>query len=121
MEETLFEPNGTPVAYLAYDDENTVYLWNGQPVAYLANDHLLYGFNGVHLGWYENGIIWDLNGYRVGFNAKTLLCYAKYEPYKLYKTYKPYKAYQSYAKYKPYYKTSKSDITLRQFLHSGSK
>lgn len=121
MEKTLFEPNGTPVAYLAYDDENTIYLWNGTPVAYLHIENMLYGFNGKHLGWYEDGIVWDLNGYTVSFNEKTLSTYAKYEPYKSYKKYKPYKSYQQYAKYKPTFKTSKADITLSQFLFGGSK
>lgn len=121
MEETLFEPNGKPVAYLAYDDENTFYLWNGKPAAYLHTDNLIYGFNGKHLGWYEGGIIRDLNGYKVGFNEKTLPVYAAYEPYKSYKSYKPYKSYQQYSKYKPYYKSGKSDITLTQFLLGGAK
>ena len=121
MEETLFEPNGTPVAYLAYDDENTFYLWNGTPAAYLETDNLIYGFNGKHLGWYEEGIIRDLKGRKVGFNEKTLTAYAKYEPYKSYKKYKPYKSYQKYSKTKPTYKTSVSDITLSQFLFGGSK
>ncbi len=37
MEETLFNPNGKPIAYL--DSKN-----------------LIYGFNGKHLGCYEEGI-----------------------------------------------------------------
>ncbi len=121
MEETLFETKGTPVAYLAYDDENTFYLWNGKPVAYLGTDNLIYGFNGKHLGWYEDGIIRDLKGYKVGFNEKTLTVYTQYESYKSYKSYKPYKSYQEYSKYKPSYQTGTSDITLSQFLLGGSK
>jgi hypothetical protein len=121
MEETLFEPNGDPVAYIDYNDDNTFYLWNGAPVAYLDISCTIYGFNGKHLGWYEDGIIRDLNGYKVGFNEKTLPLYAKFEPYKSYKKYKPYKNYKQYSKFKPIFKNNQSSITLSQFLFGGSK
>lgn len=37
MEETLYDLEGNPIAYIAYDN-NTIYLWNGTPVAYLEPD-----------------------------------------------------------------------------------
>lgn len=120
MEETLFETNGTPVAYIDYSD-STIFLWNGKPVGYLDADNCIFGFNGKHLGWYEDGIVWNLQGEITGYNKKTLPVYAKYEPYKSYKKYKPYKSYKEYTKYKPYKKTYKSDILLTQFLLEGKR
>ena len=121
MQETLFDHDGNAIAYLDYDDDNTIFLWNGKPVAYLENDNTIYGFNGKHLGWYEKGIMWNLNGERNGYNKTALPVYAKYEPYKSYKNYKPYKSYKQYAKYKPYYKLGRSNESLSQFLMNGSK
>lgn len=121
MEETLFEKDGTPIAYIDYDDDLTIYLWNGKPVAYIDSEKQIYGFNGKHLGWYEDGIIRNLKGEKNGYNRDSLRVYAKYEPYKSYKRYKPYKSYKQYAKYKQYYKSSNSDESLSQFLMNGSK
>ncbi len=67
---SLFNLRGEPVAYIALDDDFTIYLWDGTPVAYLYKgfqDVHVYSFDGEHLGWFENGIIWDHNGNAVGF------------------------------------------------------
>lgn len=121
MEETLYNVDGIPQAYIAHNDDNTIYLWNGTPVAYLSDNSTIYGFNGKHLGWYEDGIVRNLNGEKNGFNKQSLPVYAKYEPYKSYKKYKPYKSYKQYSKYKPYYKMSKSNISLESFFNEGKK
>lgn len=117
-ENTLFDPNGTPVAYISWDHDSTVYLFSGDPVAYLYDDHV-YGFNGRHLGWFEQGIVWDSEGKRVGFTRRALTAYAGYEPYKSYKKYRPYKAYRQYAPYKPYKQNSASNVPLEHFLRKG--
>lgn len=53
MEEiTLFETSGQPTAYIATEDM-TIFLWTGEPVAYFIKNSI-YGFNGKHLGWFEN-------------------------------------------------------------------
>lgn len=119
MEETLFDQQGNAVAYIAYNDNSTIYMWNGKPVAYIDSENRVYGFNGKHLGWYEKGIIWNLKGERNGFNKSTLPVYAKFEPYKAYKQYKPYKGYKQYSRYKPHYKLNTSNESLSQFLMSG--
>ncbi len=121
MEETLYDVDGTPVAYIDYNDEATIYLWNGTPVAYLDSELCIYGFNGKHLGWFEEGIVWNLDGERNGYNKNSLPVYAKYEPYKSYKKYKPYKTYKQYSRYRPYKKSVKSNLSLSQFLLKGKK
>ncbi len=67
----LYDRRGIPTAYLSPADENTVYLWTGEPVAYLYEDHL-YGFNGRHLGWFQDGIIWDYEGVAIGYTREAL-------------------------------------------------
>ncbi len=65
---SLFDQHGVAVAYVV--DDLTVYIWDGDPVAYLsgADRHFsIYAFNGMHLGWFINGIVYDHGGNSVGF------------------------------------------------------
>lgn len=120
---TLFNSEGEPIAYIdANDKDLTIYMWNGLLVAYLESGSFnIYGFNGMHLGWYEDGIIRDHEGYAVGFIKGATSIYTKYESYKSYKQYKPYKDYKEYAPYKPYYKSQFSNNSLSLFLMRGKK
>lgn len=65
-EVSLFDGTGRAHAYIAVDDELTIYLWSGRPVAYLEKDreggYHVYGFNGKHLGWFVRGVIRDHEG-----------------------------------------------------------
>ena len=123
---TLFNADGEPIAYIdAADTDLPIYMWDGTPVAYLFatdKDYFhIYGFNGKHLGWFENGLVIDHKGYRVGFQEGAVSKYTKYEPYKSYKKYKPYKAYRSYPPYKPYTQIRFSYNSLSLFLMAGKK
>lgn len=124
---TLFNEEGYATAYIATDDDLTLYMWNGRPVAYLSvsksNGDVfdIYGFNGRHLGWFEDGIVRDHKGYMVGFIKGAIKKYTHYEPYKRYKKYKPYKEYKIYPPYKPYNKRSFSSTPLSIFLMRGQK
>ena len=119
MEESLFDVMGTPIAYISYDEENTIYMWDGRPVAYLEPNRTIYGFNGKHLGWFESGFVRNLKGEIAGFNRLAADVFIGYEPYKSYKMYRPYRRYKEYAHYKPYYSHSKSKESLAQFLLTG--
>lgn len=55
----FYNYEGKPIAYC--EDKENIYLFSGQPVAYFYND-LVYGYNGIQFGWYENGWIRDLQG-----------------------------------------------------------
>lgn len=123
---TLFNSKGAPIAYIdASDSDLPIYMWNGLPVAYLTNadngSFNIYGFNGKHLGWFDKGIVWDHDGYAVGFQSGAVNVYTEYEPYKAYKQYKPYKSYKEYAPYKPYLQQSFSNTSLSLFLMSGAQ
>lgn len=62
---TFYDSHGKAVAYLDNDGKH-IFLYSGKPVAYLHDD-AVYGFNGRHLGWFQNGWIRDLRGYCVFF------------------------------------------------------
>lgn len=71
MEKTLYDKKGEPVAYIALDYQEAVFLWDGQPVAYVYQEDHLYGINGQHLGWFIDDILYDQEGARVGFTTST--------------------------------------------------
>ena len=121
MEETIFDQDGNAVAYIDYNDENTIYMWDGTPSAYLDEENRIYGFNGKHLGWFEDGIIWNLTGDRTGYSKQTIPVFAKFEPFKAFKKFKPFKSFKEFAKFKPYKNTSRSNISLQQVLSGGQK
>lgn len=119
---SLFDSTGKPIAYIDTNDELTIYLWGGQPVAYLeleSNYYSIFGFNGKHLGWFEDGIIRNHKGYAVGFIEGAVNIMTSFEPYKGYKQYKPYKGFKQLAPLKPIYIDSWSKIPLSLFLSSG--
>jgi hypothetical protein len=123
-EKTLFDSEGEAVAYIALDDEMNIYLWKGEPVAYLkkeAGDTHVYGFNGNHLGWFENGIIWNHKGYAVGFVEGAVSKITKIEPIKSIRRITPIKRIEKLPPTKPTFKKEFSDTPLKAFLIQGSK
>ena len=66
MEVTLFDKYGVPKAYID-EETNVIYLWNGKTIAYIENEKVYGWKEGVHLGWFIDGILYDLKGVRVGF------------------------------------------------------
>jgi hypothetical protein len=99
---SIFDKNGDAKAYIA--DDLTIYLWDGNPVAYLyksGSDWHVYGFNGVHLGWYVDGIIYDNNGYTVGAQKDAIIMVTSIEPIKGIKSIKPIKSIKDIAPIKP--------------------
>jgi 4-fold beta flower protein len=71
MDTTIYDKNGEPVAYVADDYSGTIYLWEGEPVAYVYEEVHVYGFNGRHLGWFRNDVLYSPDGTRVGFTSST--------------------------------------------------
>lgn len=118
-ETTLFDQNGRPLAYIATDDDLTIYTFNGEPLAYLDNKNNIYGFNGRHLGWFEENTIWDHQGQKVGFTKKSCPVYTQFEPFKGFKQFKPFKGFKQFAPFKPYKSSIVSNIGLLDFLKEG--
>lgn len=123
-EVSLFDSGGNAVAYIALDDEMTIYLWSGKPVAYLTGDsqggYHVYGFNGEHLGWFLRGVIWGHDG-NASCAVKDVLAATQFEPYKAYKQYKPFKSFRQFAPFRPYLSNSFGDTPCRFLLSEGGK
>jgi hypothetical protein len=116
---TLFGPIGDPQAYIASTEEDAIYSFTGEPLAYVDNTNNVYGFNGRHLGWFEDGVVWDHAGHRVGFTSQTCPVYTKFEPFKGFKQFKPFKAFKQHPPYKPHKSLSNSKSELISFLRNG--
>jgi len=71
MEKTLYDKKGDTVAYIATDQHGAIFLWDGQAVAYLYEEDHLYGINGRHLGRFIDEIVYDQEGARIAFTAKS--------------------------------------------------
>lgn len=119
---TLFDKRGKAIAYISTDDDQTIYLFDGEPVAYLIHKgetYHIYGFNGKHLGWYEEGVIHDLRGDGVGFVTGAIRMITETEPLKNMKQEKPYKHRIEEPKMKPVFRKIWSQTPLSMFLKSG--
>jgi len=116
---TLFGRNGEPIAYVATDEDSTIYSFAGEPFAYIDNANV-YGFNGKHLGWFEDGIIWNHQGQKVGFIQKTSPVFTSFEPFKGFKRFKPFKAFKQFAPLKPLKSGAIANEDLLSFLKQGA-
>jgi hypothetical protein len=72
QEYLLFDANKKPSAYLYAENKHLIfYNFNGSPLAKLENyedeDYAVFGKNGLHIGWYSEGWLYDLDGKIVGF------------------------------------------------------
>lgn len=115
MEITFYNKTGLPVVYLSVKDDNSIYTWDGNAVAYIE-DELIYGWRGKHLGWYFNGILYDIFGYKVGTTIEKCVCPTAEEMSKEAKL----PRYARYLKYdireKPKHKRSFSAEELMDFI-----
>jgi hypothetical protein len=119
-EVTLFGSHGEPIAYIEDSSDKTIFTFNGEPTAYIDEANNVYGFNGRHMGWYEDQIIWDHTGSRVGFTKNTCPTYTQFEPFKGFKQFKPFRAFKQFAPFKPMKNIhSLSNTGLLQFLKAG--
>jgi hypothetical protein len=119
MQTTLFDKDGEAVAYMAMDFEETIYLWEGHPVAYLYETQHIYGFNGRHIGWFIDEILYNNDGERVGFTANTCPVDIRKEPVKTEKLLKDEMRSRWSAPPFPNLSSKISDQALREFLIEG--
>ena len=115
---TLFDQEGRPVAYIDFKEEPVIYLWNGHAVAYLSNQHV-YGFNGKHLGWFEDGTVINHQGEKIGFTKRNCPGMAKNEPAKMDKLIQKIKSIKEIAPLRPETRFSTSRENFVSFLNSG--
>jgi hypothetical protein len=119
----LFNGHGRASAYIAVDDELTIYLWSGKPVAYLSSSenggYDVYGFNGVHLGWFLKGVIRNHDGDAV-CATKERMATTESEPFKGFKEFKPFKAFKEFAPFIPSFSSVWADEPCSLALAAGS-
>ncbi|HVS94149.1 MAG TPA: hypothetical protein VHE59_19065 [Mucilaginibacter sp.] len=121
----LYDSTGNAIAFVDdYLTDQVVYLWDGKPVAYLHQNFTntdVYGFNGKHLGWFEDGRLRDNTGYLVG-ETKEALCRITYgEAQKGLKDTPPEKKFREQEPPKPYFSDLWSSTAGRDYLLSGTE
>ena len=57
----FFDSQAKAAVRLDVTDDATFYLASGEAVAYVVEDSI-FGFNGKHLGWLRNGLVFDRSG-----------------------------------------------------------
>ncbi len=121
---SLYDSEGEAVAYIDYEEDATIYLWNGSPVAFIAKDGsdvCIFGFDRSFLGWYENGVVYDKEGYTVGSRKDALNMFYRMEPFKGFAKLAPLRPITPFTPLKPFWKNQWSDATLTEFLYLGGK
>jgi hypothetical protein len=119
---SLFEGNGKPVAYIDTTEDLTIYLWNGRPVAYLeksGSDIEIYGFNGKHLGWLSDGVLFTHDGKAACATEKALATVAQIEPIKPIEQISPIRSIQQLEPIQPVLSNSFGDVSCVDFLSAG--
>ena len=115
---TFYDSYGTPVAYT--EDDESIYLFKENPVAYFY-ENKVYGYNGHHFGWYENGWVRDKNGRCVFFTENAtgsgpIKPVKKITPIKNVKRVRPVKNVKHVANVRPVNALSWSPLSGKQFF-----
>lgn len=120
----IYNRDGKAVSYFDLQDEDqTIYLMSGKATAYLYLEdttYLVYGFNGLHLGWYTNGILRDREGFMVGCieNACHVIPYMG--PFvRPLKQLTPFKSFRDIPAHQPFFVDLFSKLSLQEFLLNG--
>jgi len=124
---SLFDKEREARAYIDYDKEATIFMWDGTPVAYIekkGKNLCIFGFDGDFLGWYENGVVYDKEGYFVGAKegASSMIPHTKTERIKgIQKTIPTRRIVTSFTTTKPIFKRQWSNTSLTELLYFGKK
>lgn len=122
QEVTLFDKKGKAIAYIDYEEEASIFLFDGTPVAFLERDGedvVVWGYNGKHLGWYEDGILYDKKGYIAGGREDALTIFTQMEPFKQIQRITPIRPITSFAPFKPILSFAWSGTPLIELLYFG--
>ena len=84
-----------------------------------GSDMCVFGFNGIFLGWYEDGIVRDKNGNAVGARNGATNMITNIEPIKSIQEISPIRPITPITPIKPIFSNSWSSESLTAFLYSG--
>lgn len=115
----LYGSTGSAVAYIAADNDMTVYLWSGEPCAYL-DDEDIYGFSGKHLGWFRSGVVYDHDGRVVAAVADRFRSPVKVPPLKSLKQLRPLKSLKELKPLRPLFVQTWSSTPANLFFLQGA-
>src|SRR5450759_107079 len=115
---TIFDHQGEAVAYVDTDEKTTVFMSSGLPVAYISGSNI-YGFNGKHLGWIDQGILYGHEGYGIGFFKGATSTLTQLEPLKGLKQLKPLRALKELEPLRPLFSSYWTNTPLGIFLVNG--
>ena len=119
METNLYDKNGNAVAYIAEDAEHSIFTWDGQAVCYIVTDKV-YGWNGRHLGWFIDGVIYDNHGCRVGFIQRKCPVVTRVTSVKSVKSVKHVKNVRQVAFVRPVLSMGSAAMSLRDYILQGA-
>ena len=115
MEKTLFNRKGAPVAYITGDTDQFIYSFSGNPHCYILQD-TIFTIRGKHIGWFEDEIVYDIKGRRVGYTQTTCPSITFAEPAKQEKTEMGFCTERYIQNTKPEFCRSQSNLSLTEFL-----
>jgi hypothetical protein len=116
----LFAATGSAVAYVSSENEMTIYLWSGTPCAYL-DDGDIYGFNGKHLGWFRDGLVYDRDGRLIAATPESFREPVKAAPVKGLKNLRPLKGLKELKPLSPLFVKAWSETPAEAFFLLGSR
>lgn len=121
-ETSLYDKDKEAVAYIDNEDaDKTIYTWDGIPVAYFTSEKDVYRFDGSFLGWYVDGILYDIDGYAVAaiegvVNGEIIMTALRIESVKGIKYIKPVKHVRSVKPADPVFRNNWSETILTDYL-----
>nr|WP_314071004.1 hypothetical protein [uncultured Campylobacter sp.] len=115
----FLDSSGEWAVYIDTDRELTIYSWEGDPLAYLDNNFNIYGFNGKYLGWFEGGIMYNIDGYPFACVKEAYGGLAPLKPLKSLKSLEPLKSLKEMPIYRPYKKRNFGNISAELYLSLG--
>lgn len=124
QEVSLYDSDGEAIAYIDFDEDATIFLWKGTPVAFLekdGSDICVFGFNGTFLGWYEDGIMYDEDGYVVGAREGSVNMLTQLEGLKGLQELTPLRPLTPLTPLQPLWKNRWSNTSLYEFLYFGKE
>lgn len=114
----FFDSQGRPAVFLDPKNDMTFFLWSGEPVAYLDKENV-YGFNGKHLGWLHDGLVYDHNGAIVVAPARAFRVAPPTPSAHGFEQFTPFRAFEEFEPFQPFLKTSWSSTSALVFFAAG--
>ena len=119
METTIYDAHRRARIYIADDGDNSIYTWDGKAVAVIDGEHV-FGWRGRHIGWFVEGILYDGQGYRIGFLAETFPVATYPEPAKYSKHAKAQRLARHAPRGRPAFSAGNSNEDLETFIRQDA-